>query len=133
MQERTSVVPGWFWAVAGLALLWEAYGCYVYTSQSLIPEGSREGGYAELASWEWGVFAIAVWSGLLGAIGLLLRKRWATPLLLVSLIAAAIQYGYTAAVRGLEPEALPIAVSVLVVGVGLVIFSSRASRRGWLR
>ncbi len=125
-------VPGWFWAVAGLALLWEAFGCYMYVSQSLIADEARTGGYATMASWQWGVFAVAVWSGLLGAIGLLLRKRWAVMLLLLSLVAAAVQYGYAAVQGSLQAADTPIAVSVLVVALGLVIFSNYANRRGWL-
>ncbi len=126
-------VPGWFWIVAALAVLWEAFGCYTYVSQSLVPDAQRVGGYATMASWQWGVFAIAVWSGLIGAVLLVLRNRWATALLLVSLIAAAVQYGAAAAQGGIDAEAQPIAVAVLVVGVGLVIFASRARRAGWLR
>jgi hypothetical protein len=126
-------VPGWFWLVAALALAWQAFGCYIYVSQSLVPDAEREGGYAEMASWQWGVFATAVWSGLIGAALVLLRNRWATALLLLSLLAAAFQYGYEAATRGIDRGALPIAVAVLVVGVGLVIFASRARRAGWLR
>lgn len=134
MDERMDrAVPGWFWAVAVLALLWEAFGCYIYVSQSLVPDAQREGGYAQMASWQWGVFAIAVWSGLIGAVLLLLRNRWATPLLTVSLVFAAVQYGVAAAQGGIAPEARPIAVAVLVVGVALVIFASRARRAGWLR
>jgi hypothetical protein len=126
-------VPMWFWLVAALALLWEAFGCYIYVSQSLLPDTQREVGYAQMASWQWGVFAIAVWSGLIGAVLLLLRNRWAAPLLLVSLLAAAVQYGVAAAQGGIAPEARPIAAAVLAVGVALVIFSSRARRAGWLR
>lgn len=125
-------VPGWYWAVAVLAVAWEAFGAYIYTSQSLIDHSAREGGYATMASWQWGVFAVAVWSGLLGAIALLLRKRWAVPLLLLSLVAAAFQYGYAATQGTLESADMPVAVSVLVVGLLLVVFSSYAKRRGWL-
>ena len=132
-DARGTAVPSWFWIVAGLALLWEAFGCYTYVSQSLVPDAQRVGGYATMASWQWGVFAIAVWSGLIGAVLLLLRNRWATPLLTVSLLFAAVQYGVAAMQGGIDAEARPIAVAVLVVGVGLVIFASRARRRGWLR
>ena len=134
MNDRMDrAVPGWFWAVAVLAVLWEAFGCYVYVSQSLLPDAQREGGYAQMASWQWGVFAVAVWSGLIGAVLLLLRNRWAVALLLVSLLAAAVQYGVAAAQGGIAPEARPIAIAVLVVGVFLVIIASRARRAGWLR
>lgn len=125
-------VPTWFWAVAIVALLWEAFGAYMYVSQSLVPDAQREGDYATMASWQWGVFAVAVWSGVLGAVALLARSRWATLLFLVSFLAAAFQYGYAAWNGGLSAEARPIAITVMVVGVVLVMFSSRARRRGWL-
>lgn len=132
MNEATRRVPSWFWIVAGLALLWEAFGCAIYLMQTLTPEAAREGGYATMASWQWGVFAVAVWSGLLGAIGLLLRRRWATLALAVSLVFALVQYGYEVARGTLPADAAPIAATVVIVGVLLVVFASIAGRRGWL-
>ena len=131
--KMVRAVPGWFLAVAVLAVLWEAFGCYMYLSLSLTEPGARAPEYAGVASWEWGVFAVAVWSGLIGAVGLLLRKPWATPALLLSLIAAAVQYGYAAVQRGIAGDKLAIPISVLVVGFILVIIASRARRAGWLR
>lgn len=126
-------VPGWFWAVAAVAVAWEAFGCYIYLTQSLTAEGAREGGYAAMASWQWGVFAVAVWSGLLGAILLLLRNRWASALLLVSLLAAAFQYGYAAYQGTLAASDRPMAAIILAMAVLLVVFAGLARRRGWLR
>lgn len=133
MRERTGHVPTWFWIVAVLAVLWEAFGCYIYVSQSLVPDAQREGGYAQMADWEWGVFAVAVWVGLIGAVLLLLRKSWAILALLASFLAVAFGRGYAAATRGIDQAELPMAIAILVVGVGLVIFASRARRAGWLR
>ena len=53
-------VPAWYWVVAGLAVLWEGMGCAVYLMQTMTPEAEREAGYAAMASWQWGVFAVAV-------------------------------------------------------------------------
>ena len=125
-------VPSWFWIVALLALAWEAFGAYTYVSQSMVPDGQREGDYATMQSWQWGLFATAVWSGVAGAVALLLRSRWATALLLLSFLAAVFLYGYAALNGGLSAEARPIAISVMVVGVILVMLSSRARRAGWL-
>jgi hypothetical protein len=130
---RASRIPTWFWIVALLALAWEAFGAYTYTSQSMIPDGQRVGDYATMAAWQWGVFATAVWSGVAGAVALLLKSRWAVALLLLSLLAAVVQYGHAALNGGISSQAFPIAVAVLVVGVVLVIISSRARRAGWLR
>jgi len=129
----TRAVPAWYWIVAGLAVLWEGFGCYIYVTESLARgEAGAMDSYATMASWQWGVFAVAVWSGLIGAIGLLLRKRWAVLALLVSLIAAVIQYGYEAATNTLPGDAMPVAVSVVVIGVLLVAFANYSGRKGWL-
>ena len=137
-------VPGWYWAVAVLALLWEAIGCYFYIVQvsmdaadlAALPPAQAEA-FGAMAQWQWAVFAIAVWSGLLGAVGLLLRKAWAYWLLLLSLIAAVIQYGYVfAATPILETmpvgEALGLPISITVIGIILVWFAGSARKRRWL-
>ena len=127
-----SAVPAWFWIVAGLAVLWEGMGCAVYLMQTMTPEGAREGGYATMASWQWGVFAVAVWTGLIGAVGLLLRKSWAVLFLLVSLLAAAFQYGYAAMQGTLNPADTPMAAAIIIVGGGVLLFAHMARKRGWL-
>lgn len=139
-----SRVPVWFWIVAVVAVLWQAIGCYFYLVQvrmgpaelAALPE-AQANAFAAMASWQWAVFAIAVWSGLAGAVALLLRRRIAASLLLVSLIAAAIQYGFVfVATPILETmpagEALALPLTVIVVGALLVWFASHARRRGWL-
>ena len=130
MTVATLRPPGWYWLIAFLALLWEAFGCYIYLSIAL---SSDKGDYAVLSTWQWSVFAIAVWVGLLGAVGLVLRQRWAILALAVSLIAAIIQYGYAAATTGLNPDAVPLVATVIIVGLLLVVFASFAGKRGWLR
>ena len=125
-------VPAWYWIVAVLALLWEGAGCAVYLMQTMTPEAQREGSYATMAGWQWGVFAIAVWSGLIGAVGLLLRKTWAVLALAVSLIAAACQYGYAVATDSLNPADGPMAAAIIIVGGLVLLFAHMARKRGWL-
>lgn len=146
MDDRTErAVPGWYWAVAAVAAAWEAVGCYFYLVQvrmgeaelAALPPAQAEA-FAGMATWQWSVFAVAVWVGLAGALGLLLRRRWAQWALLVSLIAAVIQYGYTFLAtpileRMSASEALPLPVSIIVVGALLAWFAGWARRRGWLR
>ena len=43
--------------------------------------------------WVTGLFAIGVFAGALGTLGLVLRRRWARPLLLLSLVAVILQFG----------------------------------------
>ena len=126
-------VPAWFWIVALLAVAWEGFGAYIYLTVAMTDASARAASYVSMANWQWWVFAIAIWSGVAGALALLLRSRWAVPLLLLSLVAAAIQYGYAAATGSLLSADFPIAVTIVVVGVLLVAFANFAKRRGWLR
>lgn len=71
-------------------------------------------------------FAIAVFSGLAGSIGLALLKRWASPVLWLSFVASAINwgwvFGYSAA------GSAPLGVAVIVIAFALAIVASRPSR-----
>jgi MFS superfamily sulfate permease-like transporter len=140
----TDRVPAWFWIVSVLALLWEAMGCYSYVAQvtmsasdiAALPEGQQTL-MAAIPTWLNGVFAIATWSGLAAAVCLLLRRTWARPLFLVSLVAVLIQFSWwffvarAADVIGTDAYVMPVAV--IVAAVLLVWFSSMAAKRGWLR
>ena len=138
-----SALPKWYWGVAGFGLLWMAFGCLNYVLlMSMSP--------AEIAQlppaqqdvvntapvWVNAAYAIAVWSGLGGAIGLLLRRAWARPLFLVSLIAVILQFGWIftstdqLAVEGASAAAFPLVI--LLLGVFFVMFAGHAQKRGWI-
>ena len=92
-----------------------------------LPEGQRTL-YANRPGWVFIVYAIAVFSGLAGALGLLLRKAWAVPALALSLAAAGIQFGYTFlvmdAARVLGPaQALPLPLLILGIGAFLLWYA----------
>lgn len=137
--------PAWYWIVAALAFLWEATGCYFYLTQvtmgpaelARLPAAQAEM-FGGMAAWQWAAYAIAVWVGVIGAVGLFLRRRWASLGFWVSLIAAAIQYGYTIfATRLLElmpaREALPLPILIVVLGLVFLWFAGFAANKGWLR
>jgi len=114
-------VPAWFWAVAVVALLWEAMGCLQYVKQS--PAAPA------LPVWVWSAFAVAVWVGLAGALLLLLRLRWARLAFAVSLLGAVVQFGWAFARTGVTP----LGIAVLAAAVALLWFVDHAAKRGWLR
>ena len=134
-------IPAWFWAMAVLALLFEAFGCFMYVSQvsadhAALPLDQRAMWDATPA-WMTAAYAIAVWVGLAGAVLLLLRHRLALPLLLVSLVAVVIQFSVLFLVPQLRqtvPESALIAPIALILCCYLIFqFARLARRRGWLR
>ena len=82
-----------FWVIAIVALVWNIFGVLAYLGQAfmteetlkMLPTAEQEL-YAATPSWVTAAFAIAVWFGLLGAIALLIKKRFAYPLFLLSLL-----------------------------------------------
>jgi hypothetical protein len=142
--DTRASIPVWYWAVAILALLWEAGGCYAYLTQvtmkaadmGLLPAAQRDLWLA-MPVWVWSAYAVAVWVGLSGALGLLMRQRWARMALLVSLVAALVQFGWVflanPVLGTLGPSAAALPACIIVIGAALVWFAGYAAKRGWLR
>ena len=138
-RPRPSV---WYWAIAWFALLWMAFGVLAWcmdlamdqASLDALPEAQRTL-YAARPGWIFIVYAVAVFAGLAGAVGLLLRKSWTVTALALSLAAAAIQFGTTVlvmdATRLLGPaQALPLPLMILGIGAFLLWFAWNAKMRG---
>jgi hypothetical protein len=93
--------------------------------------------YAARPQWLFVVYGVAIFSGLAGAIGLLLRKSWASMLLVLSLAAIIVQFGYTfVGMRAVQvlgaAAAIPFPLTIFVIGVALVWFAHRARQSGWI-
>ena len=102
--------PTWFKVVAVLALLWNLLGCLAFFSDlRLSPEDlaklpeAQQALYAARAGWAVAATAIAVFGGVLGSIGLLVRKKWAFPVFALSLLGILIQdFGLFVLADGME-------------------------------
>jgi len=98
--------PVHLWIVGILALLWNAFGCYDYFMtqtrgadyvRSMMPGADADAimAYVDgLPIWATAAWAFGVWGGLLGAILLLARNRWAVTALGISFAGALIGIGY---------------------------------------
>src|SRR3989344_2500232 len=83
--------PVWFWVISIIALLWylidmSAFYMRVFMTDDVIkamPENQQHL-YRNMPLWVNIVFAAEVFGGVLGCVGLLLRKKWALPLFFVS-------------------------------------------------
>lgn len=142
-QPQTKPTRG-FWIVAIVALIWNLIGVMTYlmsvtmTPEMLaeMPEAERAL-YSDIPAWVTSAYAIAVFGGVLGCLALLLRRAWAVPLFVISLIAVIVQMGYGLVVtdvidvRGAGALIMPIVI--LVIAGYLVWFSTLAKKQGWLR
>ncbi len=132
-----------FWIIAGAALVWNLIGLVFYVGQvSTTPEAlaalteAQQEFFLGTPTWATAAFAIAVNAGVLGSIFLLLRKTWAVPLLVISLLAIVVQdvdafvlrdaYG----VMGISSLLIPS--MVFVIGIALLLYARETKKRGWL-
>lgn len=135
-DESTNKPPVWFWIVSVLALLWNGAGVYQYLQQAYQTEGFKTMNtpeqletYANLPSWYTAAFAIAVFAGALGCLLLLLRKKLAYTVLLLSFIAVIIQMGYLT--FSLKMANIMTAM-IIVVTLLLLWFAKKGIAKGWL-
>jgi hypothetical protein len=134
--------PAWFWIVALLGLLWELFGVAMYLMHVGVLPNSQEMSEAERSlmqsspTWVTGLFAIGVFAGALGALGLVLRRRWARPLLILSLVAVILQFGgwllATDAISVIGPSVFAMPAVIVLVAILLAWLASVGVRRGWL-
>ena len=107
------------------------------TSLAELSEAQRQL-YAARPQWLFAVYGVAIFSGLAGAIGLLLRKSWASMLFGLSLAAIIVQFGYTSiAMHAVEvlgaAAAIPFPLVIFLIGVALLWFARRSRKLLFLR
>jgi hypothetical protein len=136
--------PTWFRVASWLAVLWMLSGAAAFTMDLMTDEAAlaqmtsaQRELYEERPAWLFAMYAVAIVSGLAGAVGLLLRKAWAVPVLAVSLVAVVIQFGYTtfgmnAIERVGAAQALTLPIIVFIAGSLVLWLAMNAKTRGWI-
>ena len=146
MDHATSGrAPVHLWIVGALALLWNAFGCYDYLMTrmrdtdylaKMMPTVDPNAALAWVdafpiwAQFGWG---LGVWGGLIGAILLLVRSRWAVLVLGLSLLGAVLGLGYQARaappLAGMEDSTAAAVMPYIIIGVALALFVYARSMR----
>jgi len=131
-----------FWIISILALLWNLIGIFAYLGQSFMSKNaiqslsqSEQNYLSNLPAWVTAAFASAVFAGLFGAVGLLIRKKIALPLFVFSLITLIIQQQYNFFIQNdidINGVKLILPLMTLFIGIFLVWFSSKMSKIGVL-
>lgn len=144
MATLRNRAPAWFWVVAVLILLWGAAGVAAFyldvnTTPGQLAEMSAydQKLLASRPTWFLWLYGVAVWSGLIGGIVLLLRSSLAQAAFVLSLVTVVAMFGYffavtdIVAVKGFVASAgFPIVIAALAVFQ--VWFAGYARRRGWI-
>jgi hypothetical protein len=132
-----------FWIIGGAALVWNLIGLVFYIGHvtaapealAKLPEAQQEF-LTTTPLWATAAFAIAVNAGVLGSLFLLLRKTWAVPMFVLSLVAIVVQdvdaYLMRDAFGVLGISSLIVPSMVFVIAVLLLLYSRAAKAKRWL-
>ena len=137
--------PWHLWVVGVVAVLWNALGCFDYVMTQtqgdawlakMEPTQALLDWYHGLPAWYDAAWAVAVWGGLLGGLLLLARRKWATPVLGLSLVGWAAVSLYALALsngREVMGDWWPMQIVHLVLGALFAWYAMRQAGRGVLR
>lgn len=136
--------PWHLWVVGIFAVLWNAMGAFDY----LMTETRNQGYMSKFTpeqleyfngfpSWVVAFWAMAVWGGVLGAVLLVLRKKLAVPVFLVSFISMVVTTIYNFGISdGLkvmgDPFSLVFSGLIFVFALLLYIYARAMRDRGFL-
>lgn len=128
--------PTHLWVVGVLALLWNLMGAFDYVAtqygfeaymSQFTPEQLAY--FQGFPAWAVAGWAIAVWSGVAGAVGLLLRRRWAVAAFGLSLLGMVVSSLYTVVLSDgmtmMGGVGIVFTVVVWVVQIALFLYARR--------
>ncbi len=132
-----------FWVIGVIALIWNGLGVMAYLAQAyitedalaLLPEAERAL-YDDIPAWATAAFAIAVFGGALASLVLLMRKKLATTLFMLSFVGIIVQMVYNLMMsKALEvygPGGAVMPILVILIGAFLIWYSKKCTAKGWL-
>ena len=141
-MTSTTKLPVWFWVIGIVGLLWNLLGVTAYLGEAYMPaetlaelsQGDQDY-FANRPAWVTAAYAIAVFAGALGCVALLLRKRWAVTLFMVSFAAVLIQQIYNFFIQDyieLSGARLVWPIIILIVAALLYWYSKGAREKAWI-
>lgn len=144
-MTETNRMSWQYWAVGGMAVLWNAMGALDFTMTQIKNEAYLSSFTPEQLAyfdsfpiWSVVLWGVAVWGGLIGSILLLMRKALAVPVFLISLLAmvAVTVYSYGIA-NGMEMAGsafdLVFTALIFIVSVALYLYAKSCERKGLLQ
>ena len=143
-HSSTTSPPFWFWVISIVGLLWYLMDTSAFfmrmsmTEEAIksMPENQQHL-YRDFPLWVNVAFACEVFGGNLGCISLLLRKKWAMPLFVISLLGTLAQttniWFLTDAISAMGAPAIVMPLIAIVIASAMIYFAKSAVSKGWLR
>ena len=132
-----------FWVISSIALVWNLMGVFNYLDQAFMTDKILETLpkeqqilYQDVPAWVNAAFAIAVFSGTLGSLLLLLKKKIATTFFIISFLGIVGQMSYGLLIDQNSDSYGPmgIAMPIIIIAFGgyLIWYSRKANEHRWL-
>ena len=143
MTESKNKPTTSYWIIGIVALIWNLMGVFAYLQQAYMTAEDlaalpldQQALYENVPAWVTAAFALAVFGGALGCILLLLRKKLATFVLIISFISILAQMSYnffiSKAMEVYGPGEMIMPAMVIIVGAFLVWYSKKMQTQGIL-
>lgn len=132
-----------FYIISSMALVWNLMGVFNFLGQALMSDEvlaslpkDQQLIYQDVSVWVTAAFAIAVFSGTLGAVFLLLKKKIASTFFILSFIGIVTQMSYGLLLDektdNYGPLGLLMPLMIIAVGAYLIWYSKKANKNRWL-
>ena len=132
-----------FYVINSMALVWNLMGVFNYLGQVLMSDEvlaslpkDQQLLYQDVPAWVTAAFAVAVFSGTLGAVFLLLKKKIASTFFILSFIGIVTQMSYGLLLDektdNYGPLGLLMPLMIIAVGAYLIWYSKKAKENRWL-
>ncbi len=142
-ETQATRTPRHLWIVGVVALLWNLMGAYDYLMTKTQNEAYMGQFTLEQLEFFYGFpvwlvafWAIAVWGGVLGAVLLLMRKKHAVPVLVVSFLGMVVtaihNYGFAGGAEIVGGVGLAFSAVIFVVAFALIIYARGLVKKGVL-
>ncbi len=142
-EDMNNKPPVWFWIVSALALIWNVMGVTAFVMQvtmsaedmAALPDAERIL-YEATPMWATIAFAVAVFGGAIGCLFLLLRKKWATSMLMASLAGIIVQMIHSFFISNsfevFGPGSAIMPIMVLLIAILLIWLAQSATKKSWI-
>ncbi|MCP4882416.1 MAG: hypothetical protein GY908_01370 [Flavobacteriales bacterium] len=132
-----------FWIIGIIALIWNLMGVFAYLQEAYMTvedlaalPPDQQALFENVPAWVTGAFAFAVFGGALGCILLLLRKKLANFVFIISFIGIIAQMTYnlfmSKALEVYGPGRMIMPIMVIVIGAFLIWYSKKMESKGIL-
>jgi hypothetical protein len=132
-----------FWVISVMALVWNLMGVFNYLTQAFmtneilasLPKDQKLL-YEKVPAWVTAAFAVAVFSGTLGALLLLLKKKVSSTFFILSFVGIIVQMTYGLLISentdSYGPLGLVMPLMIIAIGGYLIWYSKKAAENRWI-